>query len=64
LHAQLFCAYVLGLYFTGISLPAQKLMKFDEIEPWGRFHQTFFAKQKVAGAGRLSKKLPFNFTNI
>jgi hypothetical protein len=25
LRAQLFCAYVLGLYFTGLSLPAQKL---------------------------------------
>ncbi len=25
LHAQLFCAYVLGLYFTDVSLPAQKL---------------------------------------
>ncbi len=25
LHAQLFCAYVLGLYITGVSLPAQKL---------------------------------------
>jgi hypothetical protein len=24
-RAQLFCAYALGLYFTGISLPAQKL---------------------------------------
>ncbi len=23
---QLFCAYTLGLYFTGISLPAQKLL--------------------------------------
>jgi hypothetical protein len=27
LHAQLFCAYILGLYFTGISLPVQKLRK-------------------------------------
>jgi hypothetical protein len=25
LHAQLFCAYVLGLCFTVVSLPAQKL---------------------------------------
>jgi hypothetical protein len=25
LLAQLFCAYVLGLYFTGVSLPAQKM---------------------------------------
>jgi hypothetical protein len=25
LHVQLLCAYVLGLYFTGVSLPAQKL---------------------------------------
>jgi hypothetical protein len=25
LPAQLFCAYVLGLYFTGVSLPAQRL---------------------------------------
>ncbi len=25
LRMQLFCALVLGLYFTGVSLPAQKL---------------------------------------
>ncbi len=25
LRAQLFCAYILGLYFTGVSLLAQKL---------------------------------------
>ncbi len=25
LQAQLFCAYNLGLYFTGVNLPAQKL---------------------------------------
>ncbi len=25
LHTQLFCAYILGLHFTGVSLPAQKL---------------------------------------
>ncbi len=25
LRAQLFCAYILGLYFTGVSLPVQKL---------------------------------------
>jgi hypothetical protein len=30
LRTQLFCAYFLGLYFTGISLPAQKLC----IEHW------------------------------
>ncbi len=30
LRVQLFCAYVLGLYFTGVSLPAQKL----RIECW------------------------------
>ncbi len=30
LRTQLFCAYVLGLYFTGVSLPAQKL----RVERW------------------------------
>jgi hypothetical protein len=25
LRSQLFCAYILGLYFTVVSLPAQKL---------------------------------------
>ncbi len=30
LRAQLFCAYSIGLYFTGISLPAQKL----RVEHW------------------------------
>ncbi len=30
LHTQLFCTYVLGLYFTGVSLPAQKLC----VERW------------------------------
>jgi hypothetical protein len=25
LRAQIFCAYILGLCFTGVSLPAQKL---------------------------------------
>jgi hypothetical protein len=25
LRVQLFCAYILGLYFTGVSLPEQKL---------------------------------------
>jgi hypothetical protein len=30
LHSQLFCAYVLGLYFTGVNLPAQKL----RVERW------------------------------
>ncbi len=30
LHVQLFCAYVLGLYLTGVSLPAQKLC----VERW------------------------------
>jgi hypothetical protein len=30
LRAQLFCAYILGLYFTGVSLPAQKL----RVECW------------------------------
>jgi hypothetical protein len=25
LPVQLFCAYILGLYFTGVSLPAQNL---------------------------------------
>jgi hypothetical protein len=30
LHAQLFCAYVLGLYFTGARLLAQKL----RVEHW------------------------------
>ncbi len=30
LRTQLFCAYVLGLYFTGVSLPVQKLL----IERW------------------------------
>jgi hypothetical protein len=34
LHTQLFCAYVLGLYFAGVSLMAQKLAyNVDEIEP-------------------------------
>ncbi len=30
LSVQLFCAYILGLYFTGVSLPAQKL----NVERW------------------------------
>ncbi len=30
---------------------------------WGRFHQLLCAKQKVAGANRSAKNLPFNFTN-
>ncbi len=30
LRAQLFCTYILGLYFTGVSLPAQKL----RVERW------------------------------
>jgi hypothetical protein len=30
LHAQLFCAYILGLYFTGARLLAQKL----RVEHW------------------------------
>jgi hypothetical protein len=30
LHAHLFCAYVLGLYFTGARLLAQKL----RVERW------------------------------
>ncbi len=30
LRAQLFCAYILGLYFTGVSLLAQKL----RVERW------------------------------
>ncbi len=35
LLSQLFCAYILGLYFTGVSLLAQKLrVEHDEIEPW------------------------------
>jgi hypothetical protein len=44
LWVQLFCAYILGLYFTGISLPAQKLC----IECWwnwalitAKWHLTF-----------------------
>jgi hypothetical protein len=44
---QLFCAYVLGLYFTEVSLPAQKLCidndEIDELrtshEIMGQFHQ-------------------------
>ncbi len=35
LPVQLFCAYILGLYFTGISLPAQKL----RIEHWWNWAQ-------------------------
>ncbi len=35
LRAQLFCAYVLGLYFTGVSLPAQKLL----VECWWNWAQ-------------------------
>ncbi len=34
-QALLFCAYVLGLYFTGISLPAQKL----RVEHWWNWAQ-------------------------
>ena len=30
-----FCAYILGLYFTGVSLPAQKL----SVECWWNWHQ-------------------------
>jgi hypothetical protein len=30
LHMQLFCVYVLGLYFSGVSLPVQKL----RVERW------------------------------
>jgi len=32
--------------------------------PGGQFHQSFFAKQKVARAKLLAKNSPFNFTNI
>jgi hypothetical protein len=35
LRTQLFCAYILGLYFTGVSLPAQKL----RIEHWWNWAQ-------------------------
>ncbi len=35
LHAQLFCAYVLGLYFTGARLLAQKL----HVECWWNWAQ-------------------------
>jgi len=38
LRAQLLCAYVLGLYFTGVSLPAQKL----HIECWWNWAQVSF----------------------
>ncbi len=35
LHVQLFCAYGLGLYFTGVSLLAQKL----RVEGWWNWAQ-------------------------
>ncbi len=35
LHAQLFCAHVLGLYFTGVSLLAEKLL----VECWWNWAQ-------------------------
>ncbi len=35
LRTQLFCAYILGLYFTGVSLPAQKL----RVERWWNWTQ-------------------------
>ena len=34
------------------------------IVTWGRFHQSFFAKRKFAGAQLAAKNSPFNFTNI
>ena len=34
-HAQLFCAYILGLYFTGARLLAQKL----RLERWWNWAQ-------------------------
>ncbi len=41
LRAQLFCAYILGLHFTGISLPAQKL----RIERWWNWAQDSFMEE-------------------
>jgi hypothetical protein len=41
LHAQLFCAYALGLFFTGVSLLGKSwTYNVDEIEP--RFPSLFF----------------------
>jgi hypothetical protein len=64
LCTQLFCTYVLGLYFTGVSLLAQKLC----VECWWNWTQglispKIFAKQKVADARHLEKNSKFNFTN-
>jgi hypothetical protein len=36
-------------------------MLLIEIEYWGRFHQTLFAKRTVAGAQRFTKNSQFNF---
>ncbi len=42
LKAQLFCAYILGLYFIGVRLPAQKL----PVERWWNWaHVSIFKKK-------------------
>ncbi len=43
LRPQLFCAYVLGLYFTGVSLPAQKLC----VERWWNWALVSFCVSKL-----------------
>ncbi len=41
LRVQLFCAYILGLYFTGARLLAQKL----RVEPWCLYFNFFFINE-------------------
>ncbi len=53
LQAQLFCAYILGLYFTGARLLAQKL----HVEHWWNWAQVSF------GYGLETKSLPYEKQN-
>ncbi len=50
LRAKLFCAYVLALYFTGVSLPAQKLhvklVKLVKLTPGVNFTNSSFFVRK------------------